>query len=135
MNKPSPRPTAETLPFWQACAEGRLTYQSCQDCGHAQFPPTSRCSRCGHEALSWRDSTRKGRVHTFTVVHRAPTAAFKAMVPYVIALVDLDEGFRMMMNLSGAAPESIAINDPVRVDFEKGEGPWPLPQGVVVRAD
>lgn len=126
--KPQPRPTAETLPFWQACAQGRLIFQRCADCGRAQFPPRNRCSNCHADALAWHESSRLGAVHTFTVVHRAPTPAFKSMLPYVIALIDLDEGVRMMTNLRAAQPDKLAIGDRVRVVFEPAAGDWPLPQ-------
>jgi uncharacterized OB-fold protein len=127
--KPLPKPTAESLPFWQGCADGRLLYQRCTACDRAQFPPRSRCAYCFNERLVWRESARVGAVHTFTEVHRAPTAAFKADVPYVIALVDLDEGFRMMMNLHAPDRSAIAIGSRVRVNFEDTGGAWPLPQG------
>ena len=128
MNKPLPRPTAATLPFWQACAQGRLTYQHCDACGRAQFPPRNRCVACQAPGPVWRESARMGTVHTFTDVHRAPTTAFKQDVPYVIALIDLDEGFRMMMNVRGSAPGAVRIGSRVRVNFEQTAGPWPLPQ-------
>jgi len=126
------KPTAETLPFWQACANGRLVYQRCDACGRAQFPPRSRCASCHADRLGWRESARIGTVHTHTTVLRAPTAAFKREVPYVIALVDLDEGFRMMMNVRGADPEAARIGGRVRVDFEPNDGPYPLPQAVLL---
>ena len=127
MDKPQPRPTAETLPFWQACAEGRLVFQRCRACGHAQFPPRLRCIRCDSPDPEWRESARVGTIHTFTVVERAPTAAFKSDVPYAIALVDLDEGVRMMMNMRGNL-DGLAIGRRVRVILEPSSGPWPLPQ-------
>lgn len=128
MDKPLPRPTAETLPFWQACAEGRLVYQRCAACARAQFPPRTRCAACLADALHWRESARVGTVHSHTTVMRAPTEAFRGAVPYVIALVDLDEGFRMMMNLRGCEPDAVRIGSRVRVNFEPSGGPWPLPQ-------
>ena len=134
MDKPAPKPTAESLAFWQGCAEGRLVYQRCTACGRAQFPPRSRCASCLEDALQWRESSRVGTVHTHTTVHRAPTAAFKDDLPYVIALVDLDEGFRMMMNVRGADAAQARIGSRVRVDFEPGAGPWPLPQAELLGA-
>jgi uncharacterized OB-fold protein len=74
VDKPSPKPTAETLPFWQACAEGRLVYQRCPACGRAQFPPRGHCAACHAQALTWRESARVGTIHTHTTVQRAPTA-------------------------------------------------------------
>lgn len=63
-------------------------------------------------------------------MHRAPTAAFKEDLPYVIALIDLDEGFRMMMNWRGDDPATARIGDRVRVVFEANASPWPLPQAI-----
>jgi uncharacterized OB-fold protein len=132
--KPLPKPTAETLPFWEAAAQGKLFYQRCTGCARAQFPPARHCPACGSCALQWRQSAAHGSIHSHTTVHRAPTAAFKEDVPYVIALIDLDEGFRMMMNWRGSDPGSAGIGDRVRVVFETNTSPWPLPQAVPVPA-
>jgi uncharacterized OB-fold protein len=128
--KPLPKPTAETLPFWQAAAQGKLFFQRCSACARAQFPPARHCPACGNRALQWQESAANGSIHSHTTVHRAPTAAFKEDVPYVIALIDLDEGFRMMMNWRGSDPASARIGDRVRVVFEANASPWPLPQAI-----
>lgn len=120
--KPAPVPNADTKPFWDACNEERLIYQSCRSCGHAQFYPRSICVRCEGRALDWRDAKAAGTVHTFTIVHRAPTPAFRADAPYVLALIDLDDGFRMMMNIVDCAPESVRIGMAVRIVFEERDG-------------
>ena len=125
--KPLPRITAETRPYWEGCAAGELRYQWCAACRRAQFYPRVACARCGGRALEWRRSAGRGVVHAVTVVHRAPSAAFRADVPYTIALVDLDEGFRMMANVVGTAPETVAIGDRVRLVFER-RGELALPQ-------
>lgn len=126
--KPQPHPNADSLPFWQGCANGILSYQHCGSCEKAQFPPRSHCAQCQGRALQWRQSKGQGTVHTFTVVRRAPSAAFKADVPYVIALVDFDEGFRMMMNLRHVSPDAANIGMRVQVVFEATSGVYPLPQ-------
>jgi uncharacterized OB-fold protein len=128
--KPLPKPTAETLPFWQAAAQGKLFFQRCTVCARAQFPPARHCPACGNRALQWQESAANGCIHSHTTVHRAPTAAFKDDVPYVIALIDLDEGFRMMMNWRGNDPTTARIGDRVRVVFEANASPWPLPQAI-----
>ncbi len=127
MKKATPTPTAETLPFWTAASEGRLVYQHCIACKKAQFPPRNRCARCGDTEIVWRESHGIGTIHSFTVTERAATPAFKEDVPYVIALVDLDEGFRMMVNVRGDERQLAAIGARVRIVFEAGEGSWPLP--------
>ena len=108
---------ADTAPFWSGCARGELLYQCCVACGRNQFPPRGHCAHCQADGLEWRASARAGSVHTFTVVHRAPSAAFKAQVPYTIALVDLDEGFRLMLNVLDSPPREVAIGSRVRVVF------------------
>lgn len=130
MDKPVPRPTAETGPFWEGCRRGELLYQRCRACGHVQFYLRTICAACLADDLEWLRSRGRGTIHTFTVVYRAPSEAFKADVPYALALVDLEEGFRMMLNVRGADPESLRIGQPVRIVFEE-RGGLALPQAVV----
>ena len=126
-----PRPNADSAPFWAATAEERLLIQRCETCARAQFPPRARCLACGG-ALAWEDSCKRGVIHSFTIVQRAPNAAFKAKVPYVVALIDLQEGPRLMLNvLEAAADPALAIGAPVRVVFEAGDGGARLPQAVL----
>lgn len=117
----------DTAPFWAGTARGELLHQRCRDCGAVQFPPRRHCARCQGTALDWQRCAGLGRVHSFTIVHRAPTAAFKADVPYSIALVDMDEGFRMMLNLVDCPPREPAIGARVRVVF-RPHGEAMLPQ-------
>lgn len=132
MAKPVPVATAETAAFWEGCRQGELRYQHCLGCGRAQFYPRVLCAACGGARLEWRRSRGTGTVHAVTVVYRPPAPAFKADVPYAIALVDLDEGFRMMANVIGGDAEAVAIGDRVTLTFEQ-RGASALPQ--FVRAD
>ena len=125
--KPVPQPTPESQPFWDGCLRGELLYQHCASCIRAQFYPRSACAACGGTALEWRRSEGRGTLHAVTVVYRPPSAAFKLDVPYAVALVDLDEGFRMMANVLSADPERVAIGDRVAVTFER-RGEIALPQ-------
>lgn len=127
MTRPSPIPNADTRPYWEAADRGELAYRHCLDCGKAQFPPGRVCRHCHGEALEWRVSHGLGTVHSFTIVHRAPTPAFAA--PYAILLVDLEEGFRIMTNLRRADFAALKIGLPVRVVAEPDGGGGPaLPQ-------
>jgi len=128
--KPLPVPNADTKPFWEGCARGELQYQFCTDCAKPQFYPRAHCVNCQGTALGWRRSAGAGTVYSHTTVRRAPTPAFKAMVPYVIALVDLDEGFRMMLNVLDCDPAAVAIGTRVRVVFRDSDGVV-LPQAVL----
>lgn len=116
--KPLPPVTADTAAFWQACAEGRLLLQRCQDCGHWQFYPRRLCVACGGRSLQWREASGRGEVKSWTIIRRAVSEAFAADAPYVVALVTLSEGPTLMANIVGCDPESVAIGQPVRVTFE-----------------
>ncbi len=123
MAKPVPPSNADTIEFWRGCNAERLLYQRCEGCGHVQFPPRSLCVKCLGRRLVWQESAKRGRIHSFTIVYRPPTPAFKDDVPYVLALVDLEEGFRIMCNLIGCPPDKAAIDLAVRITFEaRGEG-------------
>ena len=130
MGIPLPKPNADTQPYWDAAAEGRLLYQHCKSCGKAQFYPRSTCVACQGAELEWRESSGNGTIASFTEVLRAPTAAFKEMAPYVIALVDLDEGFRLMVNIVEGDTEKLAIGARTRTVFREVDGVT-LPQGAL----
>lgn len=122
-DRPYPELDPETRPFWEALAEGRFELQRCTACGRHVFYPRLVCPHCGGGPLEWVSASGRGTVHSFTVVHRAPPA-FAAEVPYVVALVDLEEGPRMMTRLLGAEPAEVHIGMPVQVAIE-GDPPLP----------
>jgi hypothetical protein len=125
---PKPEPNADSAPYWAAAREHRLLIRHCKACGEKHFMPRHLCPNCWSDRLEWVDAKGSGRVHTFSIVHRAPTATFAAVTPYVIALVDLDEGPRMFANVVGDNALAVAIGDRVRVTFEdRGDGAM-LPQ-------
>lgn len=132
--KPAPRATAETREFWAKCAQRVFSYQRCEACSEIQFYPRSICSSCQSTELRLEPGAGLGTVATFTIVHRAPTAAFKADVPYVLALVDFDEGFRAMMNVVNCEVEAVNIGMRVQVVFEDRNGQL-IPQAQPERAD
>src|SRR5689334_20949329 len=107
VSKPMFTPTAVTAPFWKAAAAGSLVVQNCQACGHSQFPPRAVCLRCRGDQLGWREASPFGTIFSFSIAHRAPTPAFKHELPYVVALVELDDGPLMMMNIRDAALDKV----------------------------
>ncbi|AEC21985.1 hypothetical protein PT7_3445 [Pusillimonas sp. T7-7] len=117
-----PKADAQTQPFWDGCQEGRLMCQRCTACGVVQFTPRASCMHCHSDLLAWEESSRQGTVMSYTRVHRAPTAAFKQKTPYVIAMLDMDEGFRLMANTSAGIQDSIGIGIRVSVGFAPVEG-------------
>jgi uncharacterized OB-fold protein len=134
MSKPVPIPTTDTAAFWDGCRREELLYQQCTRCRHVQFYPRPFCTACQSGELAWRQSAKRGVIHSFTVMHRPANRAFDGDVPYVIALVDLDEGFRMMMNVIGANARAAAIGARVRIVFENRGAEHKLPQAVLEAA-
>jgi uncharacterized OB-fold protein len=132
MKRPLPLVTPETRPFWDGCAHGELRYQACSDCGAVQRLPRTRCAGCHGGALEWRRAAGRGRILSHTTVHRAPTPAFRDVVPYVIALIDLDEGFRLMVNVAGGEQPDLAIGAVVDIGFCNVDG-CALPEARLVR--
>ena len=99
--------------FWNGCAAGELRYQRCGACAAAQLHARAFCVRCGGAHLQWQAARGTGAVYALTCVTRAPSDEFRALAPYVIVLVDLDEGCRMMAH---GTPE-LEIGDRVRAQF------------------
>jgi uncharacterized OB-fold protein len=86
--------------------------------------------KCESVELEWKEAEAVGVVHTFTVVNRAPSPAFRGDVPYVLALIDITDGFRMMMNIVDCDPADIAIGKSVRIVYEQRAG-QKVPQAVL----
>lgn len=118
--KIQPRPTATSEPYWQGCAAGELRLQFCAACTRYQFYPRIICSACGGRELEWRPSSGNGAIATFTVVRRGVSAAYEE--PYVVALIDLDEGVRMMsqLHLADVDDPRLQVGARVKVAFT----PW-----------
>jgi uncharacterized protein len=115
--RPLPVPDGDTKPYWDAAKEHRLVIQRCDDCQSAIFYPRSICPHCMSDRIQWTEASGRGVVYSFTVVRRAP-AQFAEDTPYVVALVDLAEGVRMMSNVVGCAPSAVRIGAPVEVTFD-----------------
>ena len=117
-SKPIPVPTRETQPYWDGCRQHELRIQQYTACGHSQFYPRLYCTAGMSERVEWVKASGHGTVLSFTIVYRPVTQAFAADVPYVVALITLDEGPQLMSNVVGCAPETVHIGMPVEVTFE-----------------
>jgi uncharacterized OB-fold protein len=119
---PVPVQNADSKVYWDSAAGDELVLKRCTECGKHHFPPRQLCPHCWSEKLDWTKSCGEGVVYSFTVMHRAPIPVFSARVPYVVALVDLAEGPRMMANVIGDDALEVAVGDRVRVCYEaRGE--------------
>lgn len=125
---PSPVANGDSQPYWAAARERRLVIRKCKACGEKHFMPRHLCPTCWSDQLEWVDASGKGTVHSFTVIRRAPLAAFGSRAPYVVALIDLDEGPRMVTNVLGDDALDVKIGDRVKVTFEEREGGAMVPQ-------
>lgn len=116
--KPQPVIDPGTRPFWDAARAHRLTIPRCKDCGEYHFYPRELCPHCHSDALEWCDVSGGGEIYTFTVARKPAGPVFAADVPYVIAMIRLDEGPRMLTNIVTGDVERVAIGDRVSVRFE-----------------
>jgi len=112
-----PVPDAVSLPFWEGIADGVLRVQRCGACERHVFYPRAVCPYCDASELDWVDASGRGQVHSFTVVHRAPPD-YRDEVPYVVALVELDEGVRMMTRIVDVEPAGVRVDLPVEVAIQ-----------------
>jgi uncharacterized OB-fold protein len=109
-------------PFWEATREERLLVQWCTACDRGVFYPRAFCPHCatGRGALEWRSASGRATVYAAVVEHRAEAAGarFSGGEPYCIALVDLDEGVRMLTNVVGCPPDEVHVGMGVTVTWE-----------------
>ncbi len=118
--KPIPVPQGESDFYWEKAKAHELWLRHCDDCNKAYFYPRDICPMCFSRNTSWIQASGKGTLHTFAIVHRAPTPAFRDDAPFVVAMVDLEEGPRMPTNLVGVEPDpaNIKVGMAVEVVFE-----------------
>jgi uncharacterized protein len=117
----------DTQPFWDGCARDELLLQRCSACGAFRHPPSPICPQCLSDRHDWIRSTGRATVYTFVVVRQALARGWEALVPYVVAVVELEEGPRFLTDLVNVAPEAVTIGMPVEVTFAELDGTTKLP--------
>lgn len=125
---PVPAVNADTKPYWDAARAGKLLLKTCRACRKAHFPPRHLCPTCWTPCSDWIEAKGEGSVYSFTIMRRAPSPEFAVRVPYVIALVALDEGPRMLANVVGEDALAVRVGERVRVVFEQRKDGFALPQ-------
>lgn len=115
---PLPVITDENRPFWEGCRQGQLRLQYCTQCQHYQFYPRFYCMHCGAKTMQWRDASGHGVIYSYTVIHLNKAPAFVANTPYNVAIVQLEEGPRILSNIVDVAPTDICVDLPVTVVFD-----------------
>ncbi len=129
--KPLPVIDPGTKPFWDAAKEHRLTIPKCRGCGEYHFYPRELCPHCHSADLDWTDVSGTGEIYSFTVARRPAGPAFADDVPYIIALITLAEGPRMLTNVVVDNVDDVAIGASVRVRFEDVTDDVTLPKFVL----
>ncbi|MGH7790243.1 MAG: Zn-ribbon domain-containing OB-fold protein [Candidatus Binatia bacterium] len=122
IEKPLPRPSEDSAPFWEAAFKGELRMQRCGDCGHVRFPPSLLCARCLSERAEWVKLSGRGTVFSWIIVHQSQHPAFNPDVPYNVSIIELEEGPRLHTNIVGCPNDKIHIGMPVEVAFEQING-------------
>jgi uncharacterized OB-fold protein len=116
--KPLPRIDEESRGYWEGLVRHELYFQRCRDCGTQRFPPRAVCPVCLSSSTEWVRASGRGTVYSFTVTHQNQSPGFRESLPYVLAVVQLDEGPRMMTNVVECAPDDVKVGMAVEVVFE-----------------
>ena len=110
--------TEMTRPFWQGCRDGKLLVPKCNNCGRFFFAPEIACTHCFSTDWNWVQSSGRGTLYSYSIVHRAPLPSFTT--PFVFAVIDMEEGWTLFSNLLECAFEDIHMDMPVAVVFALG---------------
>ena len=120
---PRPRADLDTQPFWDACRDGRFLLPLCAACGGAHWPPGPMCPACQSTDLNWIESAGRGHVYSWIVADHPVHPDLVDQVPYVVAMIELEHGLRVVGNIAGCAPEEVEADMPVELYFEaRGDG-------------
>ena len=126
--KPVPIVNPWVKPFWDAARKEKLIIQKCQDCNNHIFYPRIACPHCFSDKVEWVEASGKGTVYSYTVVTNNAPSAFIADMPFVIAIVKLEEGVQMLSNIIKCNPDDVVCDMPVEVTFEKLDEEFTLPK-------
>jgi len=117
-SKPLPVVTDENRSFWEGCREGKLLLQYCEQCQQYQFYPRLYCMHCSSPRIQWVEVSGRGRIYSYTIIHRNKSPEFMHDTPYNVAIVQLDEGPRMMANIVQSDASQLRVDLPVTVVFD-----------------
>jgi uncharacterized OB-fold protein len=113
-----PAPDLETKPFWDGCKEGRFLIRHCNACGADHYYPRPFCPTCWSDDVEWKEASGRATLYTYSVVHVNDLPPFGERVPYVAAIVELEEGPRVMTNVEGVEHDALQIGMPLVVDYK-----------------
>jgi uncharacterized OB-fold protein len=108
----------ESRPFWDAAKERRFLIARCRSCRHAHHYPRPFCPFCWSEDVEWADATGEATLYTYSTVYVNDLYPFREMVPYIAAVVDLEEGPRVMTRLVNVEAGDLRVGMSLVADFE-----------------
>jgi len=132
---PIPVPAELSTPFWNSGLQGTLSLQRCLACAHIRFPLDTICPRCLSNDYEWAALSGRGVVQTFIRFHRAYDPSWEDRVPYVVALIQLEEGPVMISNVVGDNALDVQVDEPVEVVFNHTTSNAALPQFQLTKRD
>ncbi len=130
LERPLPHPLApEAKQYWEGLKQDKLMLPQCKDCGKAHFYPRILCPHCHSRNLTWIEASGRGKLYAFEILHRSFNPAVKTPLPYVLAMIELEEGPRMLSNLINIKPDPALIrcDMPVQVVYQKQNDNFTLP--------
>ena len=129
-NRPKPLPvvTEENRPFWEGCQQGKLLLQYCIECQQYQFYPRLYCMKCGSNSLRWVEASGNGVLYSYTIIHQNKSPEFVHDTPYNVAIVQLEEGPRMLSNIVDVDLTELRVDLPVTVVFDQATDSITLPR-------
>jgi len=131
--KPLPRPNADNMPFWDGCKAHQLRFQKCSVCGYVRWPASILCPQCHSFDTQWIVASGQGKVYTFVVFHHVYHTAFEDEIPYVTAVIKLEEGPHLLSNIIDCDPNEVDCDIPVQVKWEDVSEGFSIPKFKLVR--
>ncbi len=127
-HKPLPNINGDNKEFWAGCKEHELRFQKCNTCGYVRWPASIICPICYSKEMKWIVAGGMGKVYTFVIYHVAYHPGFENEVPYVVAVVELEEGPRLLTNIVCCRPDEVKQEMPVEVIWEDITEAFSLPK-------
>lgn len=122
-----PTPEGDTVEFWEAAHSNRLLVRRCLDCGAASYYPRPFCPKCWSDQVEWEEASGRATLYSWSVIYSNDQPPFRDRVPYVAAVVDLEEGPRMMTNMVDCDFEDLRADMAVQLRFMEISEQYSIP--------
>jgi len=117
-SKPIPQPTPLSEPFFQGAKRHELVVMRCRSCGRHRLAERAACSECWSDEYEWVKASGRGRIYSYVVMHQRLHPGFEDVIPYNVAVIDLEEGPRMVSNVVGCRNDQLRVGLRVEAVFD-----------------